>query len=460
MNVTLEKKDELNAMISIHIDKSDYEASLEQQLKNYRKKAKLPGFRPGHVPMGMIKKMVGKSFLLEEVNRITSDKLNEYLTENKIDILGQPMSSIEKESDLDFDTYGDFTFHFDLGLAPQFDIKISEKDKVTKYDIELNEEEIETEIKNLRRQNGKLESVDTSETENDSIVALMTEVDKKGEHIGGGVFEQQVTVLPEIVKDKKIKKELIGLSKDSEIIVDPFKLFNDNDMVMSNSLGIDKEKVKEASKTFKFKVQEIRRVIPAELNEEFYNVVFGPGIASTEEEFRQKIAENLGLYYQAEAEKQLESEINELLQERHKIDLPDAFLKRWLMDSKPEVYTEENIDEKYAEESNILRKQLIREKIAEEENIEVTAEDIDETSYAYTVQLLRQYGLNNPDPQMVRSFEEKNREDRSYLLRIRDVVIEKKVLDVVKSKVSVKEKKITVEKFYEELKKFVEKLNK
>ncbi len=460
MNVTLEKKDDLNALISIHIDKSDYEASLEEQLKDYRKKANIPGFRPGQVPLGMVKKMVGKSLLYEEVNKLTSNKLFEYLKEENIDILGQPMSSQDKESDLDFDSYGDFVFHFDLGLAPKVELKVSEKDKLNRFDLQMNQEEIDTEIKNLRRQQGSIENVEQAETDNDSIVANMTEVDKKGEHIDGGVFEQEVTVLPEIIKDKKLKKELSSVKIDDQLSINPFKLFNDNEMVIKQSLAVEEDKVKDISKTFTFKVTEIRRVIPAELNKEFYNKIFGPDVVKDEEEFKKKIEENLQLYYKSEAEKQLEAEINQLLQQKHQLDLPDEFLKRWLVETKPETYSSENIEEKYLEESSILRKQLIREKIADEAKIEVSAEDLDETSYAYTAQLLRQYGLNNPDPQMVRSFEEKNREDQSYMLRIRDVVVEQKVLDYMKTKISIKEKKITIEKFYEEVKKFNEKLNK
>ncbi|MFY0643421.1 MAG: trigger factor [Bacteroidia bacterium] len=459
MNVTLEKKDDLNALISIHIDKADYESTLDQQLKDYRKKANLPGFRPGQVPLGMVKKMVGKSLLYEEVNKITSDKLYGYLKENNIDILGQPMSSAEKESELDFDTYGDFTFHFDLGLAPEVKINISEKDKLTRFDIQLDEKEVETEIKNLRRQQGSIENVEVSETENDSIVALMTELDKDGSHKDGGVFEQEVTVLPEIIKDKKLKKQLVGVKAGDEIKLSPSKLFNDNDMVIKQSLAIEEDQIKILSKDFNFKVKEIRRVIPAELNQEFYNQVFGPDVVTNEEDFKKKIEENLGLYYKSEAEKQLESEVNQLLQNKHQLQLPDEFLKRWLVETKPETYTSENIEEKYEEESKILRKQLIREKIADDAKLEVSGEDLDETSYAYTAQLLRQYGLNNPDPQMIQNFEAKNREDEGYMLRIRDVVVEKKVLDHVKTQLSIKSKKTTVEKFYDEVKRYTEKHN-
>ncbi|MFT7229860.1 MAG: trigger factor [Bacteroidia bacterium] len=457
MNVTFEKKDDFNAIISVKITNEDYKENLNKQFKDYRKKAKIPGFRPGTVPIGMVKQMIGKSALFEEVNRLTSEQLYKYLKDNKIDILGQPMTSEEIESETDFDTYGDFTFHFDLGLAPLFDLNIGTKDKLTRYEIELDGKEIDTEVTNLRRQNGKLDTVEKSETENDSVVMVMTEVDKKGEHKDGGIFEQEVTVLPEVIKSKKVKKQLVGVSTGDVLELNVFDLFNDNEMVIAQSLGIAKDVIPNLNKTFKGKVKEIRRVKEAELDQTFFDLVMGPGAVANEEEFKKKIEENLGAYYVAEAEKQLEAEINATLDTNHKLSLPDDFLKRWLQGTKPETYKAENIDELYGKESGVLKKQLIREKIAEQENVEVTDEDINQTSFAYTAQMLRQYGLNNPDPAMVQNFEAKNREDKGYLMRIRDVVVDKKVLDKVKELITIKSKKLKVDKFYDEVKKFNEK---
>lgn len=457
MNVSFEKKDELNAIISVIVTNDDYQENLNKQFKDYRKKAKIPGFRPGTVPMGMIKQMIGKSALFEEVNRLTSEALYKHLQENTIDILGQPMTSTERKGETDFDNYGDFTFHFDLGLAPIFDLNISSKDKLTRYEVELDQKEVATEVKNLRRQNGKLETKDKSETENDSVVILVTEVDKKGEHKEGGVFKQEVTVLPEVVKHSKTKKQLVGVSTGDELSLNILDLFNDNEMVIKQSLGIEQEAIATLNKTFKAVVKEIRQVVPAELNQEFFDLVMGPGAVKDEKEFEAKIEENLGSYYQAEAEKQLDAEVNKILEKNHSFVLPDAFLKRWLQETKPETYSPETIDEQYAKESVVLHKQLIREKIAEQENVEVTDEDVNQTSFAYTAQMLRQYGLNNPDPSMVQNFEAKNREDKNYLMRIRDVVVEKKVLDKVKDLITIKSKKLAVDKFYDEVKKFNEK---
>lgn len=454
MNVSFEKKDDLNAIISVVINNEDYTENINKQFKDYRKKAKVPGFRPGTMPLSMVKQMVGRSVLFEEVNRLTSENLYNYLKENNIDILGQPMTSREKESVTDFDNYGDFTFHFDLGLAPVFDLNFSTSDSLTRYEIEVDQNEVDTEIKNLARQNGTLENKDTSETDNDSLVLLVTEVDENGEHKDGGVFEQEVTVLPEVVKDETTKNMLVGVSVNDELSLNIFELFNNNDLVITQSLGIEKENIAGLNKTFKAKVQQIRAVVAAELNNAFFDMVMGPDVCATLEEFETKIKENLGSYYAGEAERQLEAEINVLLDKKHKFSMPDAFLKRWLQETKPETYTADNVDELYAKESVILRKQLIREKVAEVHDVVVSDEDINQASFAYTAQMLRQYGLNNPDPAMVQNFEESNRKDKNYLMRIRDVVVEKKVLNAVKDLITINAQSIAVDKFYDVVKDF------
>lgn len=457
MNVTLEKKDDLNAIISIEINSADYQETLNTQFKDYRKKAKIPGFRPGTVPLGMVKSMIGKSVLYEEVNKLTSNSLYDYLQKEKIDILGQPMTSLSKESEVDFENYGDFIFHFDLGLAPVFDLDISTKDKLTRYELEMDEKEMETEVNNLKRQHGTLEPVEKAESENDSIVLVLSEVDKDKNHKDGGIFKKEATVLPEVIKSKKVKKQLKGVAAGADLDLNVFDLFNDNELVISQSLGIEKEDVAGLNKTFTGKVKEVKRVAEAELNQELFDKVLGLKAVETEEEFLKKIEENLASYYVAEAEKQLDAEVNDLLENKHSFDLPTDFLKRWLLDTKAETYNKDNIDELFENESKVLKKQLIREKIAERENIEVNDEDLNQTSFAYTAQVLRQYGINNPDPALIQNFEAKNREDKSYMLRIRDVVIDKKVLDKVKELITVKGKKTTIEKFYDVVKKYSEK---
>jgi trigger factor len=261
-------------------------------------------------------------------------------------------------------------------------------------------------------------------------------------------------VLPEVIKDEKIKNTLVGISVGTDISLDIFDLFNNNDLVITQSLGIAKEEIANLNRTFKATAKEIRSVVAAELNQAFFDMVMGPDVCTSKEEFEAKIKENLEIYYQGEAERQLEAEINALLEKKHKFTLPDTFLKRWLQETKPSTYNAETVDSLYAKESIVLRKQLIREKVADVHHVEVSDDDINQASFAYTAQMLRQYGLNNPDPAMVQNFEAKNREEKSYLLRIRDVVVEKKVLNAVKEVITIDIKPIAIDKFYDMVKDF------
>lgn len=444
-------------MLTVEISPEDYQSGVEEKLRNYRKNAAIPGFRKGKVPMGVVKKMVGKSVFVDEVNRVTSDALYNYLQENKVPVLGQPLNNPEATPEPDFDQYGDFKFVFDLGLSPEFDLKITSKDKVTRYVIEVNDAEVEKEVEQVARRYGSLEVTGEVRDEKDSVKGLLTELDSDGNPLEGGVSEQEATILPEIVKDKKTKKVLMGAKTGDELDVDIFKLFNDNESVISQSTGIAAEGVKDLNNTFKFTITEIKKFIPSEINQELFDKVFGEGAVSNEEEFKAKLKENLEIYYKSEAENHLNHEIDHLISDKHELQLPDEFLKRWLMQTKSDTYNEDNIDEAYDREAKVLRDQLVKDKIMDEQNMEATQEELSQASLAYTTQMLRQYGITNPEMEMVKRMEEQNQQDRNYMQRIHDIVLDGKVKDHLKSVITIKEKKTSVEKFYDMIKKHNEK---
>lgn len=448
MNVTFEEKDELNALMTIELNPDDYQPRVDTELKNYRKRAKIPGFRPGTAPMGMVKKMVGKSVLADEINRLASDTLFKYLEENKIDVLGQPLSAKDKESEMDFDSPTDFTFYFDLGLAPKFDLALSAEDKLTRYKIKFEQAEVEKEIDNNQRRFGKMIDIEQTESDKDTIKGLLTELDDDNNPLEGGVADKESTVLLEMVKDEKMRDSLKGLKAGDEVIVDIFTFFNDNEKILSTTVGLPAEGLSDLNRNFKLVVTEVKQFVPSELNQELFDQVFGKDAISTEEEFRTKTAENLEAYYSSEAENQLDHTISHLIVNNHQFDLPDDFLKRWLTKSHEETYNTENVDDLYSKESSQLKNQLINEKIIETYKIEVTEEDIAQVSIGYTAQMLRQYGMTNPDFETVRYFEEKNKEDKSYMKRIRDIAIERKVTQQVKTLVTIEDQEITIEEFY------------
>lgn len=459
MNTQFEKKDDLNAVLTVTIKPEDYKGPVEKQLKDYRKKANIPGFRHGMAPMGMVKKMVGKAILVDEVNNLANKSLFDYLTDNKIHYLGKPVLSWDKKPKADWDSEGEFEFYFELGLAPDFKLNLSDKDKVTRFKIKLDSKEIDKEIDNMKRRYGSLEQIDVTENDQDSVSGTLTELDNNGEPLEGGVEGKETRVLIEMVEDKKTKSALTGLKPGDKVKVNIFKLFKDNEQVIASTLGLPKEGVKDLNKEFELNVTEIQRFIQSPVDQSLFDKVFGEGEVTTEEEFRKRVTENLETYYKSESENMVDHEITHVLKDKHAIQLPDAFLKKWLIEEFPDNYNAENIDEQYGKESDGLRYQLINDKIMEDFKLEVSEDDLNHASLSFTAQQLRQYGMPNPDVETLQYFEKQNRGDQNYLNRVRDMVVNQKVTEQVKSMISIKEKEISVEKFYEHIRKHNEKHN-
>ena len=353
-----------------------------------------------------------------------------------------------------FENPSDFTFKFDLGLAPKFDLNISAKDKLSRYQITIPEDEVEKEVDNNLRRFGKMLEIDKTEGDQDTVKGMLTELDKKGEPLEGGVAEKETTVLLEMVKHKPTQKALIGKKVGDVVNVDIFKFFNDNEKVLASTVELPAEGIKDLNKDFKLEITEVKRFEKATLGQDLYDQVLGKDVVKTEDEFKAKLSENIEQYYKSEAENQLDHSVSHLISDKHNsINLPDAFLKRWLIKTYPDNYNAENIDELYGKESDQLRRQLIMEKVVAEFKLEVTQEDINQISVGYTAQMLRQYGMNNPDLETIRYFEEKNKEDKNYMRKIGDIAIDRKVTDHVKTMITVKDKKIALDAFYKMIEK-------
>ena len=452
MNVSFQKIDELNGTLSIVLEKADYEPKVDQQIKTYRKKAQIPGFRPGTAPVGMIKKLYGKSFIADEVNKLASETMFGYLKDNEIDILGQPLLSLEKESEIDFEKSENFTFHFDIGLTPNFEFNISEQDTVTKYIIEVDDAEVESEITNLSRRHGVLEKVDESTAESDSILVVLTELDNDNNPLEGGVSGKETTVIPELINDETTKSLFMNKKEGDKIIVNLQALFNNNETVMASSTGIPKEGLNDLNENFEAEVKNIQKFTPAEINQQLFDKVFGEGVIEDEATFRAKVKENAELYYASESEHQLEHEIDHLVQDKHLFALPDTFLKRWLIDAHPDAYTPETADEKYEKESGGLRYQLIQEKAIKQFNIEISEEEIEQTALGYSASMLRNYGISNPEYEWVKDFTEKQKKEQRFMDKVREIAVQRSVVNHIKNNITLVEQKISVQGFYDIIK--------
>lgn len=450
MELNFNKIDDLNATLVVALTKADYSESVEKELKKHQKQVAVKGFRQGAAPMGMIKSIYGKSILVDTINRLASNGLYDYLKEQNIDIIAQPLPSESVESDVDIDNKEDYTFAFDLGLAPKFEFNISSSDIVERFVISVDDAEVDKEINSLTTRYGKMENVEAAE-EKDIIYATLTELNENGEAFEGGVADKQTSLTPELVKDEALKNQLIGIKKDTTINVDVFKLFSDNLSVISSSLGISKEAVNDLNKTFKLTVTEVSHRMPAEVNQELFNQVLGEGVVATEEEFKAKIKENLEAYYRSESDHHVEHMITHLLNDKHEVPLPDAFLKRWLISTKEDNYNTENIDERYTQESKVLKEMLIREKAAHKFNVKIEQQDIEDASLGYTLSMFRNYGLQNPEFEFVKKFSDDSLKKREYVEQMNDIALRRKVYYEIKEIVSYKDINVTIEEFYKNI---------
>ncbi len=452
MNVSFQKIDSLYGTLSVSLEKSDYEPKVDEQIKAYRKKAQIPGFRPGTAPVNMIKKLYGKSFIADEVNKMATEKMYHYLKENDIDILGQPLLSINNPSDVDFDKSENFTFNFDLGFAPNFEFNITSNDSITKYVIEVDDKEVETEINNLCRRHGILEKVDESTSEADSILVILSELENEDSLLEGGVAGKETTVIPELIKDEATKLLFMNKKVGDKVVVNLSILFNDNETVMASATGIPKEGLNDLNPQFMAEVKNIQSFTPALIDHQLYTKVFGEGVVNDEETFRTKVRENVAIYYNSESEHHLEHELDHFIMDKHSFNLPDVFLKRWLIDAHPDAYNAENADEKYEKESGALRFQLIQEKAIKQFNIEISEDDINQTALGYAASLLRNYGISNPEFSWVQEFTEKQKKDQRFMDKVKEMAVQRAVVNQIKNVVTLVEKNTSVEGFYEMIK--------
>jgi trigger factor len=374
MNITQEESGKLTALVHINLKEEDYIENVNKQLKEYRRKAQMPGFRPGMVPMGMIKKMYGKAVLADEVNKTVSDALNNYLYENKINVLGNPLPNPEKTKTIDFDKDKEFDFFFDIGMAPDIEVNLDEIGKVPYYKIKVSDEEVENALEDIRKRLGKEEHPEKAELD-DTVKGKFIQADEEGNPVENGHVKEEASFVISDIALKTIQKKFVGKAKGAQVVFNPAKAFKNDDKV-KELLGVsDEEKLKS---DYIFEIEDIIRTIPAELNEEFFKQVYPSDDLKTEEDFRNRIREDLASHYQMDADKQFVSDVIDAILEKVNPELPDEFLKRWLYESNEGKATKEQIDGQYDSYAKTFKWQLIEQKLIEAtgDALKVTREDV------------------------------------------------------------------------------------
>ncbi len=445
MNITRENVDELNAVIKLELTKDDYEERVDTILKDYKKKANMPGFRPGKVPMGMIQKMYRKPVLAEEINKLISESLNKYLVDEKLNILGEPLPHEEDMKPIDFDNDSEFEFKFDVGMAPEFDLKLTAREKLPYYDIKIDDELIDKYSDNYTQRFGSFSHVDKIE-EKDVLTVKIVQLNEKDEVLEGGIFVEEARLATDIIKDDKIKKQVLAAKKGDELIIDLKKAYP-NDTEIASLLKIKTEEVADVTGNFKVTVDEIQRFEKAEINQELFDKIYGEGTVKSVEEFREKLAEEARTNLKNDIEFRFKLDVKEKLANKFKEELPEAFLKRWLLTVNKDKFTEEEIEKDFDKFIEDLKWQLIKEKIAKENEIEIKPEDLKAAAIDNARMQFAYYGMSNVPDEHLEQFAQKTLENQEELRKLHDGKLEELVVAQVKEKIKVEEKEITLEKF-------------
>lgn len=446
MNITKEETGDLTATVKVNIEENDYADKVKKVLKDYQKNAKMPGFRPGKVPFGIIKKMYGKAIIADEVNKLLSESLNNYLKDNEIEILGYPLANEDKTSKIDFENEKDFDFYFDIGLSPKPDLELSDKIKVDYYEIEVDDKILDKQIDSMLKSHGSHTHPDESE-EGDSLKGKVEELDKEGNILPDGISNENSLSIDSI-QLKTIRKKFTGIKKGDTVDFNPLKAIK-NETETANLLGISKEELEKNNSEFRFTVEEITRNIPAELNEEIYNKIFPGKEIKTEEEFRETLSKELVKSFEGETEKKFMNDAMEELVEIADISLPKDFMVRWLLDQKDNKLSREEIENNFDEYAKSLKYQIIQNNIIKDENISVEEEDIRQFIKSYFNAQMPGSQETNEDDERLDSIVNSVMQNKDEVSKINDKLYDQKIKNVVKDKIKLNNKKISYDDFIE-----------
>ncbi len=446
MNINRNEIDELNSVLKIVIEKQDYEERVEKTLRDYRRKAKIDGFRPGMVPFGLISKMYRKPVLVEEVNNILNETLTKYIVDEKLNLLGEPLPHETSQQKIDWDNDTSFEFIVDIALAPDFDVQVTSKDKFTYYEIKVDDKIRNEYIEKYASRLGSLKEVNAS-VENSVIRADLSQVDDEGTVIEEGIRVEDGSIDIQTIREEKIKQRFIGLQKDSELIVNLKKAFP-NKADIAGLLKIKNEEVDLINGEFKLIVRSVSNFEKAEINQEFYDRLFGKDVVKTADEFKAKMDNVIKSELGRDSEYKFRLDIREYFIARFKKNLPEDFLKRWLLEVNKEKFTMEQIEKDFKHFIEDLKWQLIKDKLGKNNDLRITEEELLDFAKGYTrLQFSQYYGISDlPDEHLTNYAKELLKKDEERR-KLSERKFEEKIIDFIKMTAKLDRKEISYEKF-------------
>lgn len=444
MNVSLKSNDSVSGVVTVAIEKKDYEAQIEKSLRQYRQKANMPGFRKGMVPLGMIKKMYGKYVLAEEINRIASESLFNYIRENNIAVLGQPVPCIDHPT-IDFETQESFEFRFDIALAPTLDIKLTKRDKLTRYEVEVDDALIDKQVDSYRRSFGSYDSVEDVE-ETDLVKGTVVEMED-GEQLPGGIWVEEAMLMPKYIKDEEERNKFLGAKLNDKVVFNPRKAYEGAEAEIASFLKVKKEEVAGITRDFRFEIKEITRHKPSDLNQELFDKIFGEGVVKSEAEFRDRVKESLQEQFRPQSDYKFFADVRALmLKKTADVTFADDILKRWLLKSD-EKNTPEMVEKDYPHVVEDLKAHLAKEQLVRAHDIKVEDADIESLAKRVAQAQFAQYGMLSVPDDVLDNYAKDMMKKEETVRNLVDRVIDEKLAEWLKEQVKVETKTVSLDEF-------------
>lgn len=451
MNITLEKKSDVSALLTMTIEKADYSERVEKAMKTFRKQASLPGFRRGQVPMSLLKKRFGSEMTAEEVNKLIGESLNSYIRENNVKVLGEPLPNMELQKPIDFDSDEPGNVYFDIALAPEFSVELSKDDKIDYYTISVTDEMVQNRVDMYASRAGQYGKVDSYQ-KGDMTKGLLAELDADGNTLEGGVQVEGAVMLPTYMKDEAEIAKFEGVSPNTVITLNLFKAYDGSEIELSSLLKLSKEEAVQKTGDFSYQIDEITRHIPHAVDQELFDQIFGEGACSSEEEFRGKIREDLKQQYAIDSNYKFFADMRKYVENKvGELHFDEKILKRFLLSVNPDK-DQAYVDENYEGGMKQLAWQLIKDRLAEKFEVKVQQEDLLTAGKELAREQFARYGMDNIPEEMLENYAKKQMEKREDIERLFQLCLEQKIAAAVKDAVTLNEQEVSFEdfrKFYE-----------
>ena len=443
MKISFENADKVNGQLTIVVEEADYNEKVEKTLKDYRKKANIPGFRPGQAPLSLIKKQVGEQVKMDELNKLVGETIYSYLKDNNIQFLGEPLPSAKQEAQ-DLAKPAPYTFVFDIAVAPEIDLELTDKDKLDYYEITVDDKLVDEQVDMFASRAGKYEQVEKYQAK-DMLKGDMKELNADGSEKEGGIVKEGAVLMPEYIKVDDQKKLFKGLKRGQVVVFNPKKAFPESAIEVSSMLGISKEEAANVDSDFAFHVMEITRYAKAPVNQELFDAIYGEGAVKDEADFRSKIAEGIANQLVSNSEFKLMQDLRAYCEKKvGKLVFPEEMLKRVM---RTKVKDAKEVDEKFDASLEELKWHLIKEHLVKANDVKVNDDDVLDAARLQARIQFAQYGMSNLPDETVDNYAREMLKNRETLDGFVDRAVENKLVEALKKVVKLKKKKVSLDDF-------------